>query len=346
MNISKTKKIFFCIFIVIFLYIFFELVSLAFLQILNLKSSTHGKPNELWIYDKNLDYKNRPNFRGHFSGQLYNSIEININSLGLRDYEFKLAKDPDVNRILVVGDSITFGPAVRLEDTYVKQTEKLLRYSNTQPYQVINAGVSGYHFEHYYLFIKENIDKFDTDHIIIGFCINDVRPKDIVRPRYVVRERLKPQITSSLKHDIKKLIKKSPSFQLFSYLKFSNTYNRKNYNTRWITSVMKSWNNEGLVEKFIDMLEEIKRLTVERGIKLSVIIFPEMNQLIDYHKYGAPREKLIEILENLNIAYLDLYDTFRQKEDFSNYYLKGDTIHFTPDGHKIIAEELKNFLIK
>ena len=109
---------------------------------------------------------------------------------------------------------------------------------------------------------------------------------------------------------------------------------------------MMSWNKEGLVEKLIDMLEEIEQLTEERGIKFSVIIFPEMNQLIDYHKYGGPREKLIDILENLNIAYLDLYDTFRQKEDFSNYYLKGDTVHFTPAGHKIIAEEFKKFLSK
>ncbi len=107
-----------------------------------------------------------------------------------------------------------------------------------------------------------------------------------------------------------------------------------------------SWNKEGLVEKLIDMLEEIKRLTEERGTKLSIIIFPEMNQLIDFEKYGAPRDKLLEILENLNIVYLDLYDTFRQKKDFSHYYLKGDTVHFTSEGHKIIAEELKNFLIK
>lgn len=342
MRISRTKKIFFWFLLVIFLYIFTELVSQAFLHIFNLRLYSYGYPNELYIYDEKLDYRYRPTFRGHFSGPLYSSIEININSLGLRDYEFKLAKAPGVYRALVLGDSITFGAGVRLEDTYTKQTEKLLN----QPFQIINAGINSYHFEHYYIFIKDNIDKFSPDHIVIGFCINDVRSKDIVAPRYIVQERLKSQITSSLKHDIKKLIKKSPSFQLFSYLKFSNTYNRKNYNTGWITSVMMSWNNEGLVEKLIDMLEEIRRLTEERGIKLSVIIFPEMNQLIDYHKYGDPRDKLLKILKDLNIAYLDLYDTFRQKGDFSKYYLKGDTVHFTSEGHKIIAEELKNFLIK
>ena len=32
---------------------------------------------------------------------------------------------------------------------------------------------------------------------------------------------------------------------------------------------------------------------------------------------------LLHILKNLNIAYLDLYDTFQEKEDFSNYYDEG-----------------------
>ena len=168
---------------------------------------------------------------------------------------------------------------------------------------------------------------------------------DVVRQKYVVRGTVKSPLSSTVKHDIKRIIKNSPFFQLLSYLIFSNTYNRKNYNTRWITEVMMSWKKEQLVEKLIDMLKEIKGLTEEREIKLSLIIFPEMNQLIDYQKYGAPRDKLLKILEDLNIAYLDLYDTFRQKEDFSNYYLKGDTVHFTVEGHKIIAEELKNFLI-
>ncbi len=346
MKTSKTKKIFFWLLMGIFLCIFFELVSLAFLHILNLKSSSQGYPNELWVYDENLDYKDRPNFRGHFSGQLYNSIEININSLGLRDFEFKLAKAPGVYRILVLGDSITFGAGIRLKDTYVKQTEKLLDHSAAQPYQLINAGVSGYHFRHYYIFIKDNIAKFDPDSIVIGFCINDVRPMDVVRQKYVVRGTVKAPLSSTVKHDIKRIIKKSPSFQLASYLIFSNTYNRKKYSARWITEVMMSWNKEGLVEKLMDMLEEIKRLTEERGVRLSVIIFPEMNQLIDYEKYGAPKDKLLNILEDLNIAYLDLYDTFRHKEDFSQYYLPGDTVHFTAEGHKIIAEELKKFLIK
>lgn len=344
-NVSKSKKIYFWLFTVIVVYLFFELVSLAVLQILHVKSSSFGHPIDLYIYDEKLDYKYRPNYRGYFSSMHYKSIPININSLGFRDYEFEIKKAPNVNRVLLLGDSITFGSGVRMENTYAKQCEKLLRQSDTGPYQIINAGVNSYHFEHYYTFIEENLDIFNPDYLIIGFCINDIRPREVVSQRYLVQDTNKLPYSGSLKHYVKKLIKKSPTFQMISYLSFSNTYNRKKYSTMWITEVILSWKNNDLNKKLIKMLDDIKRITDERAIKLSLIIFPEMHQLLDSEKYGVPREKLLTILNDLNISYLDLYDTFHQKEDFSKYYLKGDTVHFTAEGHIIIAEELRKYIL-
>lgn len=346
MNISKTKKVFFWIVTAILLYVVVELASLAFLQIFNIRSSSRGYPDKLFVYDEKLDFKQQPNFSGYFSGPGYSSIEIKINSLGFRDHEFTLNKNPEVYRVLVVGNSITFGAGVRSEDTYVKQTEGLLNSSTSKTYQVINAGVGAYHFEHYYLFIKEYIEEIDPDYLVIGFCINDLRPREVVAPRYRVRKINISNFTSTVKHVIKRTIKKSPLFQVFSYFRFSNTYNRTKFNTLWISQVMMSWENDELVEKFTSMLDEIKRLTEEMDIEFSIVVFPEMNQLINYEKYGAPRGKLLRILQNLQISYLDLYDTFVQTEDFSEYYLKGDTVHFTTSGHRIIAEELKRFLDK
>ena len=319
-DISKKKKIFFLFLLVIFLHIF--------------------------IYDEKLDYKNKPNFHGKFSGQLFNSVEINVNSLGFRDYEFDLEKTPDIYRIMVVGDSITFGAGVELEDTYVKETERLLLHSNLRPSQLINAGVSGYHFEHYNLFIKDNVNKFHPDHIIVGFCINDIRPRDVVRQRYIVRATHRLPLDSMIKHNVKRIIKKSPSFQLFSHLIFSTKYKRQNYNAMWITQVNMSWQNEILLRKLEDMFKEVSHFTKEKGIRFSIIIFPEMNQLIDPKKYSASRDSLLRFLNDLDIDHLDLYDTFGKKEDFSKYYLKGDSVHFTVEGHRIIAEELKKFLVE
>jgi hypothetical protein len=45
----------------------------------------------------------------------------NINSHGLRDREFPLTKPTRTFRILALGDSFTYGYAIKLEETYVKR---------------------------------------------------------------------------------------------------------------------------------------------------------------------------------------------------------------------------------
>ena len=48
-----------------------------------------------------------------------------INSKGLRDYEYSYRKSGNAFRVICLGDSITFGQGVTLEDTYIKQLEEL-----------------------------------------------------------------------------------------------------------------------------------------------------------------------------------------------------------------------------
>ncbi|MFQ5893549.1 MAG: hypothetical protein ACE5H5_04470, partial [Nitrospinota bacterium] len=70
---------------------------------------------------------------------------IVINSHGLRDVERPWAKPPGVTRILVLGDSFTFGMKVEAAASYPKALEALLnRSGDGRRYDVINAGVVAY----------------------------------------------------------------------------------------------------------------------------------------------------------------------------------------------------------
>src|SRR3989339_352779 len=66
------------------------------------------------------------------------------NSQGLRDYEYGLKKPGNSIRIAAVGDSTTFGSGVNLEDTYVKQLEKILNKNCSKKIEVINFGAGGF----------------------------------------------------------------------------------------------------------------------------------------------------------------------------------------------------------
>lgn len=100
---------------------------------------------------------------------------IKINSHGFRDYEFTKEKPLNTYRIIVVGDSVTFGWRQKLEDTYPKIIEKKLNenYSLKMNFEVLNFGIGGYNAEQEAELIKTKVLNFNPDLIIIGFCPND-----------------------------------------------------------------------------------------------------------------------------------------------------------------------------
>ncbi len=69
-----------------------------------------------------FSHKHKP---GAYFKDLY-GVEVKVNSKGLREYEYDYEKPPNTYRILVLGDSITFGWGVAFEKTYSKILEKKL----------------------------------------------------------------------------------------------------------------------------------------------------------------------------------------------------------------------------
>jgi hypothetical protein len=99
-----------------------------------------------------------------------------INSLGMRDREHPRRKPAGVYRILVLGDSFVQGHGVRLEETMVARLEtRLARTPRERSVEVLNAGIFGYSPLLEYLYLRELIQPFDPDLVIVGFFLgNDV----------------------------------------------------------------------------------------------------------------------------------------------------------------------------
>src|SRR5262249_44609828 len=82
-----------------------------------------------------------PGYRGWFAG-----VPVAINQLGFRDTrEYALAKPPRAFRILVLGDSVTFGHGSVYEHTYPYLLEQRLKaWQPDVAWQVWNLAVPGY----------------------------------------------------------------------------------------------------------------------------------------------------------------------------------------------------------
>ena len=120
-----------------------------------------------------------PSYSGWFAG-----VPVHINSLGLRDNrEYDLRKSPNTVRILVLGDSVTFGHGSVYEHTYPYLLEQRLRaWQPRVEWQVWNAAVPGYNTSHELAQLLEVGPLFAPDLVIIGFYENDIAGNIVLAP--------------------------------------------------------------------------------------------------------------------------------------------------------------------
>lgn len=100
---------------------------------------------------------------------------INADSLNER-FDYPIEKDPNVFRILTIGDSYTFGWVVNTEENYPERLEDLLNNdiscANVKKFEVINLGVGGYDIQYSLERLKKRGIKYKPD-LVLWLLKND-----------------------------------------------------------------------------------------------------------------------------------------------------------------------------
>jgi lysophospholipase L1-like esterase len=114
----------------------------------------------------NLRYELTPNA----SCKIYES-DVTINSSGYRGQEGTPGKYNGY-RILILGDSITFGYALPVEATFSSQLQQLLLREKPD-FEILNFGVGGYDILQEVALLEHRGLKFMPDMVVVGYCLND-----------------------------------------------------------------------------------------------------------------------------------------------------------------------------
>ena len=127
---------------------------------------TANKENEFkfFEYDSLLGWKNKPNAEGIFVMPDSTTL-VKINSKGLRDKEYDYNKPEGIKRIIVLGDSFTWGYGVEAKDRFTE----ILNNKLPDNYEVINMGVSGYGTDQELLTLEREGLKYNPDLVVVGF---------------------------------------------------------------------------------------------------------------------------------------------------------------------------------
>lgn len=131
-----------------------------------------GTPS-FYISDPMLGERLNPGYEGYFAG-----VPVKINALGFRDpREYAIEKPPGTFRIIVLGDSVTFGHGSLYEATYPYLLEQRLRaWRPGVRWEVWNLGVPGFSTRDELTYLHMIGDRYAPDLVIVGFYVNDLVP--------------------------------------------------------------------------------------------------------------------------------------------------------------------------
>jgi hypothetical protein len=119
-------------------------------------------------YDPEKWFRLKANFNGHFALK-----PVVTNSYGQRDGEIPVEKPSGTRRILVLGDSISFGHAVLVQESYPERLESLLNDSARGRFDVINTAAPGNAPHQEYVDLRRSL-RFEPDYVLLQFSLNDV----------------------------------------------------------------------------------------------------------------------------------------------------------------------------
>ena len=124
-------------------------------------------PRGLYLYDPYTRYRFKPNFHGlrHGAGTLPH-VTNSLGLLGSREID----SSPDVTRILLLGDSVTYGDGIAFADTFVAQMQVLAGPS----FQLANSACPGWNTQQQLAFYQHYLGDVQWDVVVVVFCLNDL----------------------------------------------------------------------------------------------------------------------------------------------------------------------------
>lgn len=197
----------------------------------------------------------------------------------LRERPFGKKISPETYRIIVLGDSLTWGAGLAVEERYTAITEKLLnKHPDKRRFEVLNFGISGGPTiaERHILHIAHAAG-IDANLIVVGFCLNDPQPRS--QTYSPERKKLKQSIVGRTVNKISiflKTIKLSYVSQLFTDALYTSA-EKIGIIPTWQEAIQRTYEPSSREwQLFVNSLKDIKRISDEMGCPAP--IFMVLNQ--------------------------------------------------------------------
>ena len=258
---------------------------------------------------------------------------VTLNSLGYRDFEYSQERPNNIFRILMLGDSMTFGSGIdKISDTYPKQLEVLLNKDSKQKFEVINTAYPGYNTDSqlYDLYIKGF--NFQPDMVFLGYYHNDIPKLSYLKCDPARREIIKKG------GKIKNFIGKTVLYQFINF-RYNRLLEKLNHKPKMEDCINEAYSSTAWeMEKVY--LEAIRKACMLRNIKLMIGIIPLMFKLNDAYPIKMIHSKLKSYCTENGVECIDFFEEGFAGKNALNLVVSPEDRHLNSQGTKIISKSL------
>lgn len=297
----------------------------------------------------------RPNTVGTIRHHSLSGLDvvIRVNSIGLR-YEELGPKTSEEFRVLVLGDSITFGDFLPENETWTRRMEDLTR-GRARRIRFLNAGLPGAGtLEEFWLF-QEIKGVVKPDLVLVGMYLNDAQNADQFylktlgppwgRSRFLVWVVARLQLLEKGWFQNARPGRIDPAwreeFRAGRNLRSGDMFHtRDGFDFEIYNAFMDfglGWNPKAWLE-IGRILESLRDAVRGEGAALAVGLFPVHIQILGTVGDVRPQESALAMCSRLSIPFFDPLGALRDDAALHHERLLFDHCHYTAYGYGLLAK--------
>jgi lysophospholipase L1-like esterase len=309
-----------------------ELLVRTFTKADNLSAQSEALP--FWVIS-NLDNANFIADRLLFWRVPPSTPRLYTNSRGLVGPEFSIIKEPDVCRIITLGDSCTWGFGVKPGFEYPKVLNRILDQTSVPAvFEVENAGIPGFSSLQGLRYLESELLDYNPDIITLYFGRNDRRSLHEEGGYAPDHEVYVPPVWVA---ELKSILNRLRSYQILRRAVLNLRSPSREETLGWHHTMRSERSVRVEADEFERNIRGIITLARDNNAVPLAITSPVYPSRI-----GNYNDLLKQICDDQDVWILDAAEEFAQRG--SNEWLVDDC-HPNPAGHQWIAEQLSRKII-
>lgn len=257
---------------------------------------------------------------------------IRRNQLGFREREIPAKKPAGTYRIAVIGDSFAFGQGIEEQERFSNLLEGRLNQGGKR-YEVLNFGVAGTSTTHQIKILKDVVEEFDPDFVLLQWFANDVEGDQKIST--VSGVPLLPSAT------LRTALHRHSALYYVLEVQWAALQQRLGLTKGYEESIRERFRDSSNTSsrEAEASLAEFVRESRERSLPVGMVLFSLMDKGPQSLVFDFLVERVVAFCDRERIECLDMREPIR-RTDRGNLTLNRFDTHPNAEANRIAAEEL------